>query len=84
MTSVNDFEFDAVTATDGFFNEAEVDVMNSIVTEGSGVYKLTLVNDQFTVAVKVEEITEPDATLVDGRILIETETEKFLYVKFSV
>ena len=84
MSSVNDYAFDEVTATDGFFNENEIDVMNIIVTEGSGVYKLTMTNDQFTSAEKVEEVTEPDATLEDGRITIVTETEKFLYVKFAV
>ena len=84
MCSSDLYAFDEVTATDGFFNESEVDVMNSIVSGGSGVYKLTLTNDQFTSAEKVEEVAEPDATLEDGRITIVTETEKFLYVKFAV
>lgn len=86
MTNVNDLIFDENTATDGFFNENEVDVMNSIVNSGTGVYKLTMVQSQFTNAQKVEEVTEEGATIENGRITIlgETDGDCTLYVKFVV
>lgn len=86
MTNVNDLVFDENTATDGFFNENEGDVMNSIVNGGTGVYKLTMVQNQFTNAQKVEEVTEEGVTIENGRITIlgETDGDCTLYVKFVV
>ena len=84
--SVNELGFDENTATDGFFNENEVDVMNSIVNGGTGVYKLTMVQSQFTNAEKVEEVAEEGATIENGRITIlgETDGDCTLYVKFVI
>lgn len=86
MTSINDFLFDDNTATDGFFNENEVDTMNSIVAGGTGVYKLTMIQSQFISAEKVEEVTEEGATIENGRITIsgENDGDCTMYVKFMV
>ena len=86
MTSVDDLLFDDNTATDGFFNENEVEVMNSIVAGGTGVYKLTMVQSQFISAEKVEEIAEEIAVIENGRIAVQGETDGdcTLYVKFVV
>jgi len=86
MTSVDDFLFDDITATDGFFNENEVDIMNSVVNGGTGVYKLTMVQSLFVSAEKVEEIAEENVEIENGRITIlgETDGDCTLYVKFVV
>ena len=86
MTSVDDFLFDDNTAIDGFFNENEVDIMNSVVNGGTGVYKLTMVQSLFVSAEKVEEIAEENVEIENGRITIlgETDGDCILYVKFVV
>ena len=86
MTNVNDLVFDENTATDGFFNDNEVDIMNSVVSGGTGVYKLTMIQSLFVSAQKVEEVTEEGVTIENGRITIlgETDGDCTLYVKFVV
>lgn len=86
MTSVDDFLFDDNTAIDGFFNENEVDIMNSVVNGGTGVYKLTMVQSLFVSAEKVEEVAEEGATIENGRITIsgENDGDCTMYVKFIV
>lgn len=84
-TSINDYVFDQVTADNGFFNEFESDLMNSIMITGSGVYRLTQNKlGQFTSAARVEEITEENVAVVDGRITIPGEEEDIVYVNFIV
>jgi hypothetical protein len=84
-TNLEDLTLDLVTPNNGFFNENEVLLMNNIMNEGSGVYRL--IQDklgQFTSATKVTEITEDAVTVTDGRITIPGELEDVVYVNFVV
>jgi hypothetical protein len=84
-TNLEDLTLDSVTPNNGFFNENEVLLMNNIMNEGSGVYRL--IQDklgQFTSATKVTVITEDGVTVTDGRITITGELEDVVYVNFVV
>ena len=83
MTTIDDFEWQE-NPTEGFFNENETEILSTVQSGGTGVYKLTKDKEthQFTAASKVDNVTEEDATMVDGRIEIIGTDLDYLYVKF--
>lgn len=84
-TNLIDLTFDQVTADNGFFNENEVTLQNTILSSGTGVYKLIKNKDgQFTSVESVTEVSEDNVTITDGRVTIIGDTEDILYVSFVV
>jgi hypothetical protein len=73
--------------TDGFFNEFEAELLNHVLTEGSGFYKLTQLKEsgRFVSAVKVTE-ADDGAILNDlsDRLILLGETEDYMFVDFVV
>ena len=80
-----------VTATDGFFNDVEGDVVNVILAGGSGIYKLTQdkgggSGGNFVAAEPATTAADTAAVSTD-RVFEEGNAESahnYLYVKFTV
>lgn len=81
-------ELAEVTATDGFFNDVEGDVVNAIVTGGSGIYKLTQDKGGGNfVAAELATTAADTAVVSNDRVFEEGDSESahdYLYVKFKV
>jgi len=85
---LSDLQLQETTATDGFFNELEVDVMNAVVAGGSGYYELKREKGEgiFLSATLVTQAPEDAIPSVDpaDRLSFSGETYDYLYVNFRV
>ena len=77
-----------MTAVNGFFNELETDVMNSVVASGSGFYKLTREKNygKFLLAELVTEAPDDAVLSTDpvDRLHHSDDNYDYLFVKFVV
>lgn len=75
----------AVVTIDHFFNEEELDLHKVVESGRDGIYKLTEnLEGGFTACEKVESVPEGLTLDDEGRIIVETETERTHYVQFII
>ena len=73
----------AVVTIDNFFNEEESALQTVVENGGEGIYVLTeVLTGGFTSCEKVDSVPEDLTTDEEGRIIVETETERTHYVYF--
>lgn len=86
-TDLTTFDLPPIT-TEGFFNEEETELANTVTANGSGFYKIQISADgAFTSVQKVTQVEEDNGALdeeLSDRVLSSDDSYSYMYVNFVI